>query len=522
MSTEEQEREAGTTVAVGDEPGAVETDAGSKRKLEMQVDISEAGPCKKHVKVSIPRSEIERQFTASLNEFGKDVAVPGFRPGRAPRQLVIKRFKKQVADQVKSSLLMASLEQLDADYELDPITQPQLDVAAIELPEDGPMNFEIDVEVRPEFELPEYHGLSLKRPVRPITDADIETYLRQHLERHGQVVPKLEGAAELGDFITADLVFFRPDGSVLNEVKEIQFRLQPELRFRDGAIPRLGESLVGARPGETRRAEAKLGSATGEPALRGATVRVDIRLHDLKQMRLPETNTAFLNSIGFESLDELREAVKEALGRRIQGQQRQALRRQILDQLLDRTPFELPADLVAREEASTIRRLVMQLRQEGITDNEIRASEAAIRANAREAALRSLKELILLAKVAEAEKIEVDDEDFEVEVESMAERSGESPRRIRSRLEKEGMTDQITTQILERKVIDFILQASTVEDDATAVAEPEEAVETLDHSASAEVETPSPEEEAEAAGGPRAEAAEGSGPEAEAAPPAES
>ena len=516
MSTEEQDTEAGTTVAVGDEPAAE-----PKRKLEMQVDISEAGPCKKHVKVSIPRSEIERQFTESLNDFGKDVAVPGFRPGRAPRQLVIKRFKKQVSEQVKSSLLVASLGQLDEDYELNPITQPKLDLAAIELPEDGPMNFEIDVEVRPEFALPEYTGLALKRPVRPITEADTETYLRQHLERYGQVVPKFEGAAALGDFITADLVFYRPDGSLLNEVKEIEFRLQPELRFRDGAIPKLGEALAGAMPGETRRAEAKLGSSTGEPALRGATVPIEIRLHDLKQMRLPETNTAFLNSIGFENLDDLREAVQDALKRRLQGQQRQALRRQILDQLLAKAPFELPTDLVGREEASTIRRLIMQLRQEGISDNQIRASEAAIRANAHESALRSLKELILLGKIAEAEKIEVDEEDFEIEIESMAERTGESPRRIRSRLEKEGLTQQLSSQILERKVIDHILQASTVEDDVTAAAEADEEVETLDHSAAAEAETPETgEDEGGATDEPRASAAEATGPDVPA--PAES
>src|SRR6185312_3252108 len=159
MSSEDLEREAGATITVGEEPGEA-----SKRKLEMQVDISDVGPCKKHVKVSIPRSEIERQYTESLEDFGKEVAVPGFRPGRAPRQLVIKRFKKQVSEQVKSSLLMASLGQLDEDYELDPITQPRLDVAAIELPDDGPMDFEIDVEVRPQFTVPNYRGLTLKRP----------------------------------------------------------------------------------------------------------------------------------------------------------------------------------------------------------------------------------------------------------------------------------------------------------------------------------------------------------------------
>src|SRR5262249_3967588 len=154
------------------------------------------------------------------------------------------------------------------------------------------------------------------------------------------------------------------------------------------------------------------------------------------QMRLPEISPTFLNSIGFVSIEELREAVKDALKRRIETQQRQALRKQIVEQLLGQTPFDLPSDLVAREEASTIRRLVMELRREGITDAEIRASEAAIRANAHESTLRSLKELLLLSRVAEAEEIEVDDEDFAVEIEAMSERSGESPRRIRSRLEK--------------------------------------------------------------------------------------
>ena len=295
---------------------------------------------------------------------------------------------------------------------------------------------------------------------------------------------------------------------MLNEVKEIQFRLQPELRFRDGSIPELGKALVGAKPGETRKGEAKLGSATGEAALRGATVPVELRLHDLKQMRLPEINPAFLNSIGFESMAELREAVQDALERRMETQQRQALRRQIVDHLVAQTPFDLPADLVRREEKSTIRRLVMELRREGITDAEIRASEAAIRANAHESTLRSLKELLLLSKIAEAEEIEVDEEDFLVEIEAMAERSGESPRRIRTRLEKEGLSEQMTTQILERKVIDRILQLSTVEDDVIASAEPEAVAETLDHTASEAEDEDEDDADAPADGGEAADTGE--------------
>jgi trigger factor len=489
MSTDERESEAGSAVSVGDEPGSGESQI-AKPKLGMTVEITDAGPCKKHIKVSIPRSEIELQYSESLETLRREAVVPGFRPGRAPRQLVVKRFRKQVSDQVKSKLLMSSLEQLDQDYQLEPITQPQLDVAAIELPDDGPMSFEMDVEVRPQFDLPNYKGLSLKRPVRPITDSDIETHLQIHIERHGQIVPKLSGTAEPGDYLTADLVFLRADGRVMSEAKEIQFRLQPELRFQDCTIPNLGATLVGVKPGETRQVQAKMGTAARDPRLRGATLPVNVRVHDLKQVRLPEINEAFLNSIGFESLESLREAVRDALNRRVQSQQRQALRRQILDVLLHQTPFELPADLVSREEANTVRRLVRELRQEGMSDDEIRAREAEIKANAHETTLQSLKEFLLLAKIAEAEQIKPEESDIAVELEAIAERSGESVRRVRARLEKEGMTDDLTTQILERKVLDCILGSSTIEDVVVATDETESRVETLDHTVEAEPEEP--------------------------------
>src|SRR5512135_520390 len=343
-------------------------DAGEtpKRKLDLDVQISDVGPCKKHLKVAIARSEIDRQFDESLGELKKEAAVPGFRPGRAPRQLVERRFRKQVADQVKSTLLMACLEQLDDDYDLNPITPPQLDVAAIELPQEGPLRFEMELEVRPEFNLPAYKALTVQRPVKTINDADVDVQLARFLERYAQLVPKLEGSAAIGDFVTADIRFHR-DGQTLNEVKETQFRLQPELRFQDGSMPNLGAALSGVKPGESREVDALIGSGSADPSLRGQTVRVTFTAHDLKQLRLPEVNASFLNSIGFDSEDDLRQALREILERRLRTQQREAIRREILDALLTETPFDLPADLVARQEKSTIRRLVMGLRKEGLS-----------------------------------------------------------------------------------------------------------------------------------------------------------
>ena len=482
MSTDELE--SGASVSVSEEPVGVGVDLPEpKRKLEIAVNITDVGPCKKHLKITIPREEIDRQYEESLESLRKEAVVPGFRVGRAPRQLVIKRFKKQVSDQVKSNLLMSSLEQIDQDYKLEPITQPKLDVDAIEIPEKGPLNFEMDVEVRPQFDVPNYMGLTLRRPVAELTDKHVDGQLTRFLEGHGQIVPKLEGAAELGDYLTADLAFHRADGQPLNEFNEIQFRLQPEIRFQDGVIAD-SSALLGAKPGDSREVEAKLGTSVVDHSLRGAATTVRFQVIDLKRLRLPDLNQSFLDTINVDSEQSLRDAVRTTLERRLRTEQRQAMSRQLLDQLLHHTPFELPSELVSREEKSTISRLVTQLKREGMSDDDIRAHEAQIRANAHETTLRSLKELLLLSKIADVEGIKVEDDDLALEIDSMAARTGESVRRIRSRVEKEGGADTLATQLLERKVIDRILENCKIEDVPVDI-EPEGRVETLDISATA-------------------------------------
>ncbi|HEX8201295.1 MAG TPA: trigger factor [Isosphaeraceae bacterium] len=478
MSTGEQELDSD----VGTE--ATQESQAPKPKLNLEVQITDAGPCKKHLKVAIPRADIERQVEESFGTFKREAVVPGFRPGRAPRGLVERRFRKEIAGQVKSSLLMACLEQLDEDYKLNPIAQPKLDVEAIELPDEGPMSFEMEVEVQPDFPLPAYKAVTVQRPVKQITEPDVDAQLTTFLERYAQLVPKLEGEAELGDFVTADLTFHR-DGVVLNTVKEIQFRLQPELRFQDGRVPDLAGILLGVRPGEAREGDAQIGSSSPDPALRGQTVRVAFQVHDLKQLRLPEVNAAFLEQIGFESQQELRGALREVLQRRLLFQQQQAIRRQILDQLLRETPIELPPDLVGRQEKASLRRRVAELRQTGLDDAQIRAREAEIRANAHESTQRSLKEYFLLSRIADAEGVKVEPEDLDQEIEAIAARTDESVRKIRARLEKEGLVDDLATQILERKAIDRILEYVRFEE--IPLVE-ETAVETLDQTAGAATE----------------------------------
>ncbi len=428
-----------------------------KTRLDLDVQISDVGPCKKHLKVSIPRSDVERQFNESLGTMVKEAVIPGFRAGRAPKALIEKRFRKQVAGQVKSTLLMASLEQLDEEHKLNPITQPDLDIDAIELPDTGPMVFEMDVEVRPDFPLPAYKALTVEAPIRKVEDADIDAQITAFRERYAQMVPRFEGGAEIGDYIVANLTFHN-EGKVFNEVKEVQFRLQPDLKFHDGSVPGIGDVLAGAKPGDSRETDALISPSSADPDLRGKTIKVTFEVLDLKMLRLPEATEEFYKSAGFDDEADIREALHGVLERRFEFQKRQAIRTEILSKLVAETPFDLPSDLVARQERSTLRRLALELRQSGLGEPEIRAREAELRSNAHQTTLRSLQEFFILAKIAEHEKIEVEDKDMDDEIEMIAARSEESSRRVRARVEKEGLADAMASQILERKTIDRILQ----------------------------------------------------------------
>lgn len=486
MSTGEHEVDSPVSTA--------EVEAPAKPKLAYEVQIEDVGPCKKHLKVSIPKSEVDRQFADSIGEMTKEAHVPGFRPGHAPRQLIEKRFRKEVAGQVKSTLLMTCLEQLEEDYKLNPISQPTLDIEAIVLPEDGPLRFEMDLEVRPDFVVKDYHDLTVKREIRTFHESDIDVQYKNFLERYSQIVPKLEGGAEVGDFIVANLEFKDAD-RLYNEAKEIQFRLQSELRFQDGKVAGIDKILTGVKPGETRVAPAQIGSSSIDPALRGRTIDAVIHVIDLKKLRLPEVNQEFFTQVGFESEEEIRAALRGVLERRLEFQRRDSIRRDILAQLIDRTPFDLPADLVARQERDVYRRQIYDLRNSGLNDSQIRAREAEIRANVHEETLKTLKEFFLLAKVAEQENIKVEDSDLEAEIRAIAERNDETVRRVRSRIEKENLADSMATQILERKAIDHILQHVKYEDVAP---EEEQSVETLDQNVGNAPETTGDEAETKA------------------------
>jgi len=431
-------------------------------KMTLEVEISDAGPCRKHVRVKVPRADITHYYDEAVSDLSSRAVVPGFRVGHVPVKLLERRFKSELGDQVKQKILLESLEQLSDDKRLDPINEPSLDVETLEIPEEGDFEYEFDVEVRPDFEVPSYEGLKIKRPVREVADADIESYLQRFLAQYGQLAPH-DGAVSAGDHLSVSIEF-EHDGKVLHELHDITLRVRPKLRFRDAELDGFDKLLKGAKAGDTREADLTI-SLEAEPIeMRGETVHMRMTVLDVKRLVPPEISKEFLQRIGIESEEELRREVRATLERQVEYEQRQAVRAQVLEKITESAKWELPEQLVLRQVENALRREILEMQQAGFTTQDIQARENEIRQRAVSTTRQALKEHFVLDKIATKENIEVTPSDIELQIQLMAMQRGESPRRVRARLVKSGMIENLEAQIRERKAVDLILERAKFED----------------------------------------------------------
>jgi trigger factor len=442
-----------------DETTAVEGEEQPER-LNLDVKIENRGTCERHITVTLPREDIERYYDKEFSDLMPEAQIPGFRPGRAPRKLVESRFRKEVAGKVKSQLLMDSLTQIHEENQIAAISEPDFDLDAVEMPDQGPMTFEFNLEVRPEFKMPKWKGLKIEKPTHEITDADVESTLQRILAKRGKLIP-FDGPAEPGDYVTVNLTFKEGD-RVISSANEEVIRLRPVLSFRDGKIENFDKLLCGVRAGETRSAEAEVSADAPNFDLRGKMVTALFEVLEVKKLEVPELTPEVLDELGgFELEADLRDAIKDQLGRQLDYEQRQRARTQITAALTEAANWELPPKMLERQSHRELERAVMEMRRSGFPDDEINAHANELRQNSYLGTAKALKEHFILERIAEDEKIDAEEPDYDAEIRLIAMQSGESARRIRSKIEKAGNMDVLRNQIVERKVIDLILENAT-------------------------------------------------------------
>lgn len=437
--------------------------ADEKPPIQLEVKVESPEACKREIVVTVPKAEVERYFREAYDELVPEASVPGFRSGRAPRKLVEKQFRDRVTDQVKGSLLMDCLSQVTDTDEFSAISEPDFDFESIEDPGDSDFKFQFTIEVRPEFPTPQWRGLELNRPVEVIDDGEIDQAIGRALDRYATLEPTDE-PAERGDqlLITAE---FRDGDKLLSEMDEERVTLAAELSLSDATIDDFGAVMKGVREGETREAKAKISEGHSIEELRDKEVDASIHVVEVLTRETPPLTPSLLEELGdFESEQALREFVRESLVRQADYRTQQKVRERVVELLAGSANFDLPADLVRRQTARELDRKILELRRSGFDEESVRRYVNMLRQNARTSTETALREHFILEQIAEEEKIDATPQDCDVEIQLIARQSDMPERRVRARLEKSGQMDALRNQIVERKVIEKIIEAANVTD----------------------------------------------------------
>ena len=446
--------DAGQAVAEGAEEAA--------SRMSLQVKISDVGSCKKHVAVTVSEADIAEIRNDALADLAVKAQVPGFRVGKVPRALLEKRFKTEIAGDIKQKVLLASLEQLSDEYDIEPISEPKIDVDGLDIPDVGDFHYEFEVEVRPDFDLPDYAGIEINRSSGETTAEEYDAYKEQFLMSYAERLAT-DDVAAAGDYVICNMTFSH-DGRVIREANSQSLNLLPQLNFQDAVLDGFDNLMAGTKVGDSREGSVQISLQSPIVEMRGEKVSVKIDVTEVQHLRIPTIDKEFCERLGASSEEELDGMLKSSVARQMEYQQRQETRRQVLEKITESADWDLPESLVRQQTENALRREILEMSQAGFTRDQIMARENQIRQDALQTTRQALKEHFVLDKIATKEGIECEQSDIDRELLMMSFQNGEPVRRIRARMAKSGMIENLEAQLRERKAVDFILEKASFVD----------------------------------------------------------
>jgi trigger factor len=434
-----------------------------KEEIPYQIKIEEAGPATKKVSIEIPQEVIASKLKEQFQGLRKDAAIPGFRPGHAPQKLIEKRFNSDVREQVRRTLISESYQQAVEKHSLQVIGEPQFDKPdEIALPETGNLVYTFQVEVQPDMFLPPLVGLRVKKPKVTVNDQHIDQAMANLREQQGALVPVEDRGVEESDALFAD-VHLKVDGNVISHLHDAKIVAKPG-RVASIQIDDLAEKLKGLKPGETRELTVKAPDSHPDEKIKGKDVVIEIKLNDLKKLELAEINQDFLDSLGFENEQELRDALKEQMLERVEYDIQQTMRDQINNYLLQNVHMELPTKLSERQVERVIQRRTLSLLMRGVPEDRVTEAVENLKGKMKEDAIRELKLYFILQKIAGLQDTKVSEEELNGRIAMMAAQAGKRPEKVKQEMSADGSLMSMYIQMREQKAIDRILDTAQIEE----------------------------------------------------------
>ena len=436
-----------------------------RKGLSVNVTVENLAPCKKLVRVEVEATKVDETLDNVTRQFQREANLPGFRPGKAPRDMVVRKYAKDIEDEAKRKLISEAYKSALEEQKLDVLGYP--DIEEIQFSRGQPLQFAATIETSPEFELPEYRGIPVKREARSVTDEDVEKAL-QVLRENQTNFKTVERPAQSGDIAVVNYTG-TTDGKPITEIAPTAKGLTEQKSFwveigSTSFIPGFAEQIMGAKAGEKRTVNVDFPADFVTRELAGKKGVYEVEVGEVKEKVLPAVDEAFAKSYGAESLEKLRAGVRRDLENELSYKTKKSIRTQLVRSLLNRINFELPESAVANETRNVVYDIVQENTKRGISREAIEQQKEQIYSAATQGAKERVKVAFMLQKIAEKEDIKVSQEEISQRISFLAATYQIPAQKFLKDLQKRNGLIEIYDQLMNEKVLDLLQKEAKIED----------------------------------------------------------
>ena len=427
--------------------------------MKLQVAVADISQCRKGLTVEVPVEEVNAAFEKTYGAYARHLKIPGFRPGRVPRELIKQRFAKEAEEEVVQSLVPEALQAAVAEHMLRVVGEPQID--ALSIGQGEPLKFRATFEVMPEFELKEYKGLKLTKRVATVADEDVEHALDHLRQSAAEFVPVEDRPSRDGDFVSVNLV-----GKYVEPPEEEDLK-SDDVQVEVGANnvqPEFNENLRDVKAGDVREFRVKYPEDFSSEGLAGKTLDFTATVVAVREKEAPELDDEFARDFGdYENLQQLRDRIRENLTASAEARADSGLREEVVKRVLEDYDFEVPSALVEPQAADRAREFAYLLMRNGVPPQTIKEIDWEGRMNEfRPLAARDVRSALVFDKIGEAENVEVSRWEVEAEIERMASMSGEPADQLKARLTKDDSLSSIEHRLRHQRALEAVIKHAEV------------------------------------------------------------
>ncbi len=420
----------------------------------MKVEVENLGPCKRALKVEIPKEVVDAAFSEAYDKLKREVKVPGFRPGKAPISILRARFGDYVKAEVMEKLFKEYYEKALEEAGVTPALDP--DFQDVEFDEGKAFSFKVVMEIHPEFELKDYEGIEIEKKRYVITDEEVDRFIDELREQMATFEDKEDGVAEMGNLVIIDYEAFEGDKPIEGGKVEGATYVLGSGETVEG----FDEQVVGKKVGEEFEVKVSFSKEHFNKELAGKEVTFKCKLKGVKKRIVPELNEEFAKKFEVESVEALREKVKAQLEEEYERRSKLEALDQLAEKLVEGYDFPLPETLVEDELKKRMERYEMDLRIKGVEPKKEELEKK--KEEFREEVEKNLRLVYILRKIAEKEGLEVTRGDVEERIEEIAKKSNIPLDKVAGILQQTGRLQSIIEDILTKKTLEFLYEKAKV------------------------------------------------------------